>query len=62
MSMKEGDPIVWLHEPRGSYGYIYPVNGVITKLCRTKVKIKVQRKDGHYKEVAVSLNKLKQRQ
>jgi tRNA(Ile2) C34 agmatinyltransferase TiaS len=43
--MNVGDKVNWLYQPRGGYGYIIAVAGVVTKLAR-KVQIRVAKRDG----------------
>lgn len=54
-----GDRVTWLYTPRGGYGYTYPVDGVVEKIGRTRVQIRVKR---HNQEEAlrwVSLENLR---
>jgi len=44
--MNIGDKINWLYQPRGGYGYIIVVAGVVTKLAPRKVQIRVAKRDG----------------
>jgi hypothetical protein len=46
--MKIGDKVNWLYQPRGGYGYIITVAGVVTKLARTKVQIRVARREADH--------------
>jgi hypothetical protein len=46
MTFKINDQVVWLHEPRGGYGYIYPVNAKITRITLKKIQIEVVKKNG----------------
>jgi len=48
-----GDLVVWNQELRGGYGTIWPVDGEITKIGKAKITIRVQKKDGTMKEIAV---------
>jgi ATP-dependent exoDNAse (exonuclease V) alpha subunit len=42
---KVGDKINWSYEPRGGYGYTQGIAGVVTKLGREKVQIRVAKRD-----------------
>lgn len=37
-----GDKVTWLYTPRGGYGYVIPVDGVVIKVNRSTVRIKVK--------------------
>ncbi len=50
---KVGDLVVWNQELHGGYGYIWQVDGEITKINKKKITIRVQKKDGTLKEIAV---------
>jgi hypothetical protein len=39
--LKIGDEVNWLYEPRGGYGYTQQIAGVVAKLGRAKVQIRV---------------------
>lgn len=39
--LKQGDYVTWLHQPRGGYGYILRVPGVVKKVGRVKAQIEV---------------------
>ena len=55
-----GDLVVWDSRPRGGYGYVYPVNGVVVKIAK-RVLIRVTRKDGTEAERWVSADALRRR-
>jgi len=42
---KAGDKINWSYEPRGGYGYTQGIAGVVNKLGREKVQIRVAKRD-----------------
>jgi hypothetical protein len=46
MSYNAGDAITWLHVPRGGYGYVFPIPGVVVKVNPKTVKIRVKRVNG----------------
>ncbi len=52
-SFQVGDLVVWNQELHGGYGYIWQVDGEITKIGKAKITIRVQKKDGTMKEIAV---------
>ncbi|MBV8224952.1 MAG: hypothetical protein JO232_07180 [Verrucomicrobia bacterium] len=41
-----GDKINWLYQPRGGYGYIIAVAGIVTKVGSERVQIRVAKRDG----------------
>lgn len=41
--MKAGDRVTWSYEPRGGYGYVIPVAGIVRKVG-VRVRIEVARK------------------
>jgi len=41
-----GQELTWLHTPRGGYGYVIPVNAVITKIGRKRVQVKIAKRNG----------------
>ena len=41
-----GCSVIWLHEPRGGYGFTVRVPGIVRKVTRAQVQIEVARKDG----------------
>src|SRR5271165_3940159 len=43
--VKVGDKINWSYEPRGGYGYTQQIAGVVTKLGREKIQIRVAKRD-----------------
>ena len=43
--VKVGDKINWSYEPRGGYGYTQQIAGVVTKLGRAKIQIRVAKRD-----------------
>ena len=44
---KPGDQVTWLHQPRGGYGYVIPVNGeVVRETNYGPVVIRVKTKSG----------------
>jgi hypothetical protein len=42
--LKIGDEVNWLYEPRGGYGYVTPVAGMVTKIGPQKVQIRVAKR------------------
>ena len=41
-----GEKCIWLHTPRGGYGYQVPVNATVMAVARKRILIQVLRKDG----------------
>jgi len=52
-SFQVGDLVVWNQELRGGYGTIWPVDGEVVKVSKAKIAIRVQKRDGTLKEIAV---------
>ena len=44
--MNVGDKVNWLYQPRGGYGYIIAVAGIVTKVGPKKMQIRVAKRDG----------------
>jgi len=42
-AFQPGDQVTWLHTPRGGYGYVYPIDGVVEKVGKTRVQIHVKK-------------------
>lgn len=62
--IQPGQELTWLHEPRGGYGYVIPVNAKVIKLGPKKVQVEVMtagRDDSFMKLIWVSPDKLKVR-
>jgi len=58
LTFSAGQAVTWLHVPRGGYGYVYPVDGVVTKVGPARITIRVQKKDGTQKRVSVKPERL----
>lgn len=56
-----GQAVIWRHEPRGGYGYIIPVDGVVTRIRSGRVEILVRRRSGEPARVWVKPEKLRAR-
>jgi hypothetical protein len=41
-----GQHVTWRYEPRGGYGYVIPVNGVVVAVRPTRIQIEVERYNG----------------
>ena len=41
-----GDRVIWLHQPRGGYGYVIPVDGTVVRVAGQSVVIRVPLKSG----------------
>ena len=46
VKMVIGDRVIWLHQPRGGYGYIFRIPVKILVSRGSRVKVEVTRKDG----------------
>ena len=46
MKFKPGTEIIWLHEPRGGYGYVFRIPGVVVGHGRDRGKIEVAKANG----------------
>ena len=60
--MKIGDHVVWLHEPRGGYGYTMHILGIVEAISEKRVKIGVRKVDGSWVSRWVTPQRLKPRQ
>jgi hypothetical protein len=60
-SYQPGQPVTWLHTPRGGYGYTYPVNAVVVKVGKKRVQLEAPLKDGNTKLVWVKPANLRPR-
>lgn len=61
MQWSIGDRIDWLHEPRGGYGYIIRVPGVVRKVTSKRVQIEVQKATGETVMRSVMADRLRDR-
>lgn len=43
---KPGDDVIWLHSPRGGYGYTFRIPGKVVGFGRCRVKIEVAKASG----------------
>lgn len=43
---KKGDEVTWLHEPRGGYGYVFRIPGIVVGHGRCRVKIEIAKASG----------------
>lgn len=48
-----GQQVTWYYQAAGGYGYIIPVNGLVTKVSPTRVKILVTTVTGLERELWV---------
>ena len=48
-----GQQVTWHHTPRDGYGYVIPVDGVVVKVNKATVTIRVQKRDGTYRDLCV---------
>jgi hypothetical protein len=56
-----GDQATWLHEPRGGYGYVIPVNAVVVRVGPKRVLIEVARVNGDLVQRWVTPDRLRER-
>lgn len=56
-----GMQVSWLHEPRGGYGFTTPVDAIVVKICKRRVRIDVLLHDGRRVERVVSPDSLRPR-
>lgn len=56
-----GMNVAWIHEPRGGYGFTTPVDAVVVKVCRHRVRIEVPLRDGRRVERIVRPESLRKR-
>ena len=59
-----GASVTWLHEPRGGYGYVYPVDAKVLGHGRrpsTKVRIEVAKRSGEVVARTVDVSNLRWR-
>jgi hypothetical protein len=54
-------PVVWIHNPRGGYGFAVPVDAVVVRVCAKRVRIRVPLKDGRHVERVVTPASLRSR-
>lgn len=48
-----GEAVTWLHQPKGGYGYVIPVNATVVKVGKCQVQIDAELKDGGTKRTFV---------
>lgn len=61
MTHSVGDKVMWLHEPRGGYGFLIPVRAYVVKLGRRRVGIAALHKSGEWLPRWVSADRLRPR-
>lgn len=54
-----GQPVDWLFEARGGYGYRYWVNAKIVRIGKKKITIDADLADGGTKRISVNPDKLR---
>ena len=62
MTFQPGDRITWLHQPRGGYGYGYPVDGTVVRVSGRRVVIRVPLRSGDLVERRVHSENLRPRE
>ncbi len=62
MTFSAGDAITWLHQLRGGWGYIVPVDGTVVRLAGQRIVIRVPLRDGSLIECRVRPEHLRQRE
>ena len=61
LALQPGSLATWLHEPRGGYGFTYPVNAEVLRVTAKRVLIRVPLKAGGTAERWVTPERLKLR-
>lgn len=64
MTLSELSPgmiVSWIHEPHGGYGFAIPVDAVVMKICKQRVRIEVPLRDGGRVERVVRPESLRPR-
>lgn len=61
MTFSPGQPIVWLHQLRGGWGYVWPVDGHIVRTAGQHVIVRVPLKNGRLVERRVRPENLRPR-
>jgi len=56
-----GCTLTWLHEPRGGYGYVIPVDALVLSKGNSKVKVEVKLRNGGKSIRFVNPDKLKEK-
>lgn len=56
-----GMHVSWIHEPRGGYGFTTPVDAIVVKVCKQRVRIQVPLRDGRRVERIVRPESLRKR-
>lgn len=56
-----GMSVSWIHVPRGGYGFPTPVDAVVVKVCRSRIRIEVPLRDGRCVERLVRPDSLRAR-
>jgi hypothetical protein len=57
-----GTSVTWLHQPRGGYGYVYPVDGTVVRVGGRHVTIRVPLRNGTLVERRVHPEHLRRRE
>lgn len=59
--LQPGMLVTWIHEPRGGYGFTIPVDAVVVKVCKRRVRIEVPLRDHRRVERLVTPESLRPR-
>lgn len=54
-----GALVVWIHVPRGGYGYQLPIRAKVLLVGREKARIEMKKKDGSLVERVVKVDSLR---
>lgn len=46
INFRVGQHVTWLYVPRGGYGYVIPVDGLVTGIGAARVQIEVKKQGG----------------
>jgi hypothetical protein len=61
MTFSAGNTVTWLHQPRGGYGYLYPVDGTVVHVAGRHIVIRVPLRSGKLVERRVKPENLRPR-
>lgn len=56
---KIGTEIIWLYSPRGGYGYVFKIPGVVVGFGRARVRIEISKANGERVQRFVSEEQLR---
>ena len=59
MQFKVGEELIWMHQPKGGYGYVIPVPVVLDGFTKKQCRVTVKLKDGTSTTVFVKADNLR---